>query len=177
MYSNFYILISYAPSLFVHAFVCPSSIESKSTMIPNWLQIERREAFQGHLNAYEVSLLCREAEDSLYPYLYEPEGGGNHTIDDDINQNTAQYLQVIRTYILFYVIIIIVIIIIVIILIYFFSILFFLKTFISFFSFSLHLFFSSFFLLFSSSILFISFILFNSSHFILFYYILLYFFV
>ena len=68
--------------------------ETESPSIPKWLQTERREAFEGHLNAYEVSLLCREAEDSVYPYLYEPGGGGNHTMDDDINQNTAQYLQV-----------------------------------------------------------------------------------
>ena len=65
-----------------------------SQPIPKWLQTERREAFEGHLNAYEVSLLCREAEESAFPFLYEASGGDNQTIDDDVNQNTAQYLQV-----------------------------------------------------------------------------------
>ena len=82
---------------FLFPFVCPCVrvfSEDKSPSIPEWLRTERREAFEGHLNAYEVSLLCREAEDSVYPYLYEAGGGGNHTMDDDINQNTQQYLQV-----------------------------------------------------------------------------------
>ena len=82
-----------------HASTTFTPLETSLPAVPKWLQRERKDAFEGHLNAYEVSLLCREAEEtqgSSFPFLYETQGGGNHTIDDEVNQNTAQYLQVRR---------------------------------------------------------------------------------
>ena len=68
---------------------------------PRWLQRERMEAFEGHSNAFEVSLLCKEAEEIKCPALNGGGGdeGGEIDVDDDV-QTQEQYLQVLSIIIL-----------------------------------------------------------------------------
>ena len=82
---------------------------------PRWLQRERMDAFEGHSNALEVSLVCKEAEEIMSPQ-YHGEGGGygSRGVDrgdgqgqgqdedegdvDDGAQTQEQYLQVTHIY-------------------------------------------------------------------------------
>ena len=70
---------------------------------PRWLQRERMDAFEGHSNALEVSLLCKEAEEIVCPQLHrgdgqgQVEGDGDGDVDDGA-QTQEQYLQVTNIY-------------------------------------------------------------------------------
>ena len=44
--------------------------------VPSWLQREMQDALEGHVNAYEVSLLCKEAEESALHGGYDVAGRG-----------------------------------------------------------------------------------------------------
>ena len=76
---------------------------------PRWLQRERMDAFEGHSNALEVSLVCKEAEEIMCPQLHRgdgqgqgegrchDEGDGDGDVDDGA-QTQEQYLQVTHIY-------------------------------------------------------------------------------
>ena len=58
---------------------------------PRWLQRERMDAFEGHSNALEVSLVCKEAEEIMCPQLHGGEGGyGSRGVDRGDGQGQGQ---------------------------------------------------------------------------------------
>ena len=83
--------------------------------VPSWLQREMQDALEGHVNAYEVSLLCKEAEENALHGGYDVAGRGGGGVggvgggggggsaeygigsadeDDTERQTPDQYLQV-----------------------------------------------------------------------------------